>query len=139
MEGIDAQERQEGLAKLDALKVDAITKEVCEAWQTRFSNHYAEWFSTTPCTAGQCWNWQGPQEANQFYKVGAHDLLRTNGVAKSEQFDSIVTMVETSGAAQARDCADHPVLELHRLPHKRGEEGDLGDVDWQAGMCRFTP
>ena len=106
---LSEQARHEAFAKLDAMKASDFTKENCEVWQARYSNQYSpSVFNNTVNTFRRVLELAGlPHDDNRAYKIGRMDILeKPIRLPSPEQFDHIVTLVETSGAAQAKDCAN---------------------------------
>ena len=101
--------RKEGFARVDAMRASEFTKDICDAWQTRYSNHYAaSVFNNTVNTFRRVLELAGvSRDDNPAYKIGRMDILeKPIRLPRPEQFDQIITLVETSGAGQAKDCAD---------------------------------
>jgi hypothetical protein len=103
------QARKDAFAKLDAMKASDFKKEHCEVWQARYSNQYSpSVFNNTVNTFRRVLELAGlPHDDNRTYKIGRMDILeKPIRLPSPEQFDRIITLAETSGAAQAKDCAN---------------------------------
>jgi integrase len=106
---LSEQVRQDAFAKLDAMKASDFKKEHCETWQARYSDQYSpSVFNNTVNTFRRVLELAGlPHDDNPTYKIGRMDILeKPIRLPSPEQFDRIITLVETSGAAQAKDCAN---------------------------------
>ena len=102
-------ERKDGFAKLDGMKASGFTKAISDAWQTRYSNQYSpSVFNNTVNTFRRVLELAGvSRDDNWAYKIGRMDIVeKPIRLPRPEQFDEIIKLVETSGAGQARDCAD---------------------------------
>ena len=134
---LSPREREGALAKLDALKVDAITKDICEAWQTKFSAYSPTVFNNTLNTGRRVLELAGVgRDANHFYAVGRMDVMEKDlKLPTNEQFDRLLKVIETSGAAQAKDCADLVrFLSFTGCRAAEAKKAIWSDVDWSAGV-----
>jgi integrase len=91
------------------MKAGDFVKAHCEAWQARYSDLYSpSVFNNTVNTFRRVPELAGlPHDDNPAYKIGRMDILeKPIRLPSPEQFDRLITLVETSGAAQAKDCAN---------------------------------
>jgi integrase len=127
--------RNDFLARLDAMKASDITKAVCDAWQTRYSGHYsAVVFNNTLNTLRRVLELAGvTRDSNRAYDVGRLDIIeKPIRLPRPEQFDRIIELIETSGAAQAKDCANLArFLAFSGCRISEAKQSVWGDVDWQ--------
>ena len=133
--------RLDAFAKLDAMNAWDFTKEHCEAWQARYSNQYSpSVFNNTVNTFRRVLELAGlPHDDNLAYKIGRMDILeKPIRLPSPEQFDRIITLVETSGAGQSKDCADL-IRFLAFTGARIGEakKGMWSDVDWQENTLQI--
>lgn len=101
--------RNDFLARLDSMKASDITKAICDAWQTRYSAHYSAMvFNNTLNTLRRVLELAGvTRDSNPAYDMGRLDIVEKQiRLPRPEQFDRIIELIETSGAAQAKDCAN---------------------------------
>jgi integrase len=94
---------------VDKLKVESIEEADCREWAARYAAHYSPTvFNNTVNTLRRILALAGlGHDANPAMKLERlgmpHKKLE---LPTSEQFDQLVVLIETSGAAQAKDCAD---------------------------------
>ena len=135
------QAQRDAFAKLDAMKASDFTKENCEAWQSRYSDQYSpSVFNNTVNTFRRVLELAGlPHDDNHAYKIGRMDILeKPIRLPSPEQFDHIVTLVETSGAAQAKDCANLiRFLAFAGTRISEAKQAVWSDVDWQENTLQI--
>jgi len=128
------QSQADYLAKLDALKASEITKTICDAWQARYSAHYsATVFNNTLNTLRRVLELAGvTRDENKAYDVGRLDIVEKQiRLPRPEQFDRIIELIETSGAAQAKDCANLArFLAFTGCRIAEAKQAVWGDVNW---------
>jgi integrase len=95
--------------ELTDLPVDKITVEACRAWATKFAGKYApQFFNNTVTYFRLVLNRAGlghdHNPAMNIKRLGVR--LKELTLPEPAEFDRLLTVVETSGAAQAQDCAD---------------------------------
>jgi len=94
---------------LDNKPVDSITKADCDAWAKRYADTYApQFFNNSLNILREILSLAGlGHDANPAYKIKRRGIPRKQlDLPTAEQFNQLVTVIETSGAAQAKDCAD---------------------------------
>ena len=94
---------------LDNLEVDKISEQDARDWATRYAVKYSpQFFNNSLNTLRQIFTLAGlGRDANQGYKIkrlGIRSKLLE--LPTWEEFSRLQTVIETSGAAQAKDCAD---------------------------------
>jgi len=135
------QTRQDALNKLDAMKASEFTKKICDAWQAKYSDQYSpSVFNNTVNTFRRVLELAGlPHDDNPAYKIGRMDILeKPIRLPSPKQFDHIIELVETSGAAQAKDCAD--LIRFLAFTGSRVSEAKQAvwaDVDWQENTLEI--
>jgi integrase len=133
--------RNDARARLDAIKASEITKKFAEAWQTRFSNQYsASVFNNTLNTFRRVLELAGlSRDNNPAYEIGRMDMVeKPIRLPRAEQFDRIIGVVETSGAAQAKDCADLiRFLSFTGARISEAKRAVWSDVDWQENTLQI--
>lgn len=138
---LSASARTEALKKLDAMTVSQFTKGHCDAWQARYSNNYApSVFNNTVNTFRRVLELAGlPHDDNPAYKIGRMDILeKPIRLPSPEQFDRIIELVATSGAAQAKDCADLiRFLSFTGARVSEAKKGIWADVNWQENTLEL--
>lgn len=98
---MSGQTRKDALARLDSTKARDITKKACEAWQTLYSSQYsASVFNNTLNTFRRVLELAGlSRDNNPVYDLGRMDILeKPIRLPRAEQFDRIISLVESSGA-----------------------------------------
>jgi integrase len=132
---LNEQGRNDFLARLDAMKAGDITKAVCDAWQTRYSGHYsAVVFNNTLNTLRRVLELAGvTRDGNPAYDMGRLDIVEKQiRLPRPEQFDRILELIETSGAAQANDCANLArFLAYTGTRISEAKQAVWADVNWQ--------
>jgi integrase len=94
---------------LDALAVDKITVEDCQAWAALYDAKYSEqFFNNTVAYFRLVLNRAGlGRDANPAMKIKRLRVRRKQlTLPEQNEFNRLLEVVETSGAAQAQDCAD---------------------------------
>jgi integrase len=138
---LSEQTRKDMLGRLDSMKASDITKKVCEAWQTHYSNQYsASVFNNTLNTFRRLLELAGlSRDNNPAYDIGRMDILdKPIRLPRAEQFDRIVEVVESSGAAQAKDCADLVrFLAFTGTRISEAKQALWSDVDWQENTLQI--
>jgi integrase len=138
---LSEQARQDAFAKLDAMKASDFVKAHCEAWQARYSDQYSpSVFNNTVNTFRRVLELAGlPHDDNPTYKIGRMDILeKPIRLPSPEQFDRIITLVETSGAAQAKDCANLVrFLAFTGTRISEAKQAVWADVDWQENTLEI--
>ena len=135
--------RNDFLARLDAMKADDLTKKekngkewkLGDAWQTHYSSQYsASVFNNTLNTFRRVLELAGlSRDNNAVYDIGRLDIIeKPIRLPRPEQFDRIIELIETSGAAQAKDCANLArFLAYTGCRISEAKQSVWGDVDWQ--------
>ena len=138
---LDEQTRNDVRARLDAIKASEITKKFAEAWQTRFSSQYsASVFNNTLNTFRRVLELAGlSRDNNPAYDIGRMDMVeKPIRLPRTEQFDRIIGLVESSGAAQAKDCADLiRFLSFTGTRISEAKRAVWSDVDWQENTLQI--
>lgn len=129
------QVKEDTLAKLDAMKASDFKKDLCDIWQARYSDDYSpSVFNNTVNTFRRVLELAGlPHDENPAYKIGRMDILeKPIRLPSPEQFDRIINLVETSGAAQAKDCANLiRFLAYTGTRISESKKAVWSDVNWQ--------
>jgi integrase len=138
---LSEQSQVDYLAKLDAMKANAITKAVCDAWQTHYSSHYsAQVFNNTVNTLRRVLELAGvKRDDNKAYDIGRLDIVEKQiRLPRPEQFDRIIDLIETSGAAQAKDCANLArFLAFTGCRIAEAKQAVWDDVNWQDNTLQI--
>jgi integrase len=138
---LSEQSQTDYFAKLDAMKGSAITKTVCDAWQTRYSGHYsAQVFNNTVNTLRRVLELAGvTRDDNRAYDIGRLDIVEKQiRLPRPEQFDRIIELIETSGAVQAKDCANLArFLAFTGCRIAEAKQAVWGDVNWQDNTLQI--
>jgi integrase len=138
---LSEQSQTDYLAKLDTMKADAITKDVCDAWQPHYSSHYsAQVFNNTVNTLRRVLELAGvTRDENKAYDIGRLDIVEKQiRLPRPEQFDRIIEAIETSGAAQAKDCANLArFLAFTGCRIAEAKQAVWGDVNWQDNTLQI--
>lgn len=120
---------------VDKLKVDTITEADCQAWAARYSAHYSPTvFNNTVNTLRRILTLAGlGHDANPAMKLNRlgqrHKPL---DLPTSDQFERLVNLIETSGAAQARDCGDFVLfLAFTGCRVSEAKQAIWEDVNWE--------
>lgn len=120
---------------LDQRKVSTITEQECRDWVNRYAGRYApQFFNNSLNVLRQVFALAGlGRDANHAFKIkrlGLHP--KPLDLPSSEQFERLLTVIETSGAAQARDCADLVrFLSFTGCRVAEMKQACWRDVDWQ--------
>lgn len=119
---------------VDKLKVDTITEADCQAWAARYAAQYSPTvFNNTVNTLRRILALAGlGHDANPAMKLERLGLRhKTLDLPTSEQFERLVNLIETSGAAQARDCGDFVrFLSFTGCRVAEAKQATWADVDW---------
>jgi integrase len=94
---------------LDKLKVDTIKEQDVRDWAARYAEKYSpQFFNNSLNILRQIFKLAGiGRDANHGYKIKRLGIRsKPLELPTTEQFDRLLTVIETSGAAQAKDCAD---------------------------------
>ncbi|MGA2788888.1 MAG: site-specific integrase [Verrucomicrobiota bacterium] len=138
---LNEETRKDALARLDSTKASDITKEVCEAWQTRYSSQNSPTvFNNTLNTLRRVLELARlSRDNNPAYDIGRMDILdKPIRLPRAEQFDRIIEVVESSGAAQAKDCADLVrFLAFTGTRISEAKRAIWSDVDWQENTLQI--
>jgi integrase len=125
---------------VDKLKVDSIEEADCKAWAARYAAHYSPTvFNNTVNTLRRILALAGlGHDANPAMKLERlgqrHKQL---DLPTSVQFERLVALIETSGAAQARDCGDFVrFLSFTGCRVAEAKQATWADVDW--GLNELT-
>lgn len=120
---------------VDKLKVDTITQADCRAWAARYAEHYSPTvFNNTVNTLRRILALAGlGHDANPAMKLKRlgqrHHVL---DLPTSEQFERLVHLIETSGAAQSKDCADFVrFLSFTGCRLAEAKQATWSNVDWK--------
>lgn len=133
-------EQNNGFAKVDAMNAREFTDKVCEAWQTAYAEYAPSVFNNTVNTFRRVLELAGlPHDDNPAYKIGRRDIIeKPIRLPRPEQFDRIVQLVETSGAAQAKDCANLiRFLTFTGTRISEAKQAIWSDVDWQENTLQI--
>ncbi len=94
---------------LDQLKVDTIKEQDVRDWASRYAEKYApQFFNNSLNVLRQVFTLAGlGRDANWGYKIKRLGIRsKPLELPTSDEFDRLLVEIETSGAAQAKDCAD---------------------------------
>ena len=94
---------------LDTKKADTITDADCRQWAHQYAEKYApQFFNNTLNVFRQILTLSGlGRDANPAFKLKRLGVRpKSLELPTTEQFEQLLTVIETSGAAQAKDCAD---------------------------------
>jgi len=120
---------------LDNRRVDTITKADCEAWAKRYADKYApQFFNNSINVLREILSMAGlGRDANPAYKIKRRGIPRKPlNLPTADQFNQLLTAIETSGAAQARDCADLTrFLAFSGCRLSEARQALWRDVDWK--------
>jgi integrase len=134
------EQRADYVARLAAMKADEFTKEICDTWQTNYSSYSPTVFNNTVNTFRRVLELAGvPRDNNGAYRIGRLAIPDAElKLPRPEQFDRIITLIETSGAAQAKDCADLVrFLAYTGTRISEAKKAIWADVDWQANAMQI--
>jgi integrase len=90
-------------------KVDTITEEECRQWAHRYAEKYApQFFNNSLNVLRQIFGLAGlGRDANFAFKIKRLGVRsKPLDLPTTQQFEQMLNEIETSGAAQAKDCAD---------------------------------
>ena len=112
-----------------------IREENCKAWAARYSAHYSPTvFNNTVNTLRRILTLAGlGHDANPAMKLERLRMRHKSlELPTSEQFERLVNLIETSGAAQALDCADFVrFLSFTGCRVAEAKQATWADVDWE--------
>ena len=121
--------------KLDNLKVDLIKEQDVRDWAARYAEQYSpQFFNNSLNVLRQIFKLAGiGRDANHGYKIKRLGIRsKPLELPTSKEFDSLLTVIETSGAAQAKDCADLVrFLSFTGCRVAEMKQALWRDVDWQ--------
>ncbi len=125
---------------LDSLKVDKIIEQDVRDWAARYAERYApQFFNNSLNVLRQIFTLAGlGRDANQGYKIKRLGIRsKPLELPTSQQFDRLLTVIETSGAAQAKDCADLVrFLSFTGCRVAEMKQGLWQDVNWQESEIK---
>ena len=120
---------------LDKLKVDTIKEQEVRDWAARYAVLYApQFFNNSLNVLRQIFTLAGlGRDANDGYKIKRLGIRsKPLELPTTEQFDNLLKQIETSGAAQAKDCADLVrFLSFTGCRVAEMKQALWRDVDWQ--------
>jgi integrase len=120
---------------LDKRKADSIKEQEVRDWAARYAEHYApQFFNNSLNVLRQIFALAGlGRDANPGYKIKRLGIRsKPLELPTSQEFDRLLTVIETSGAAQARDCADLVrFLSFTGCRVAEMKQALWRDVDWQ--------
>ena len=120
---------------VDKLKVDSIKETDCREWAARYAAHYSPTvFNNTVNTLRRILTLAGlGHDANPAVRLKRLGVRRkVLELPTTEQFERIVALIETSGAAQARDCADLVrFLSFTGSRVSEAKQAAWADVSWE--------
>jgi integrase len=121
--------------ELDALKVDKIQEQDVRDWAARYAELYApQFFNNSLNVLRQIFALAGiGRDANQGYKIKRLGIRsKPLELPTTHEFDRLLTVIETSGAAQAKDCADLVrFLSFTGCRVAEMKKARWNDMDWQ--------
>src|SRR5438270_13946149 len=81
----------------------------------------------------------GARDDNGAYRIGRMAIPEADlKLPRPEQFDRIIAIIESSGAAQAKDCADLVrFLAFTGARISEAKKAVWADVDWQANKMQI--
>src|ERR1700722_14393277 len=119
---------------LDARMADTITEIECQQWAQKYAEKYAaQFFNNTLYVFRQVLSVAGlGRDANPVFRIKRLGIRsKPLELPTTEQFDRLVTEIETSGAAQAKDCADLVrFLSFTGCRITEMKQAHWRDVDW---------
>jgi len=133
-------EQETGFANLDEMNAREFTDKVCELWQTAYAEYAPSVFNNTVNTFRRVLELGGlPHDDNPAFKIGRRDIVeKPIRLPRPEQFDRIINLVETSGAAQAKDCANLiRFLSFTGTRVSEAKQAVWSDVDWQENTLQI--
>jgi integrase len=120
---------------LDKRKVDSIKEQEVRDWAARYAEQYApQFFNNSLNVLRQIFTLAGiGRDANHGYKIKRLGIRsKPLELPTTEQFDRLLAAIETSGAAQAKDCADLVrFLSFTGCRVAEMKQALWRDVDWQ--------
>ena len=119
---------------LETRKADTITEIECQQWAQKYAEKYAaQFFNNTLYVFRQVLSVAGlGRDANPVFRIKRLGIRsKPLELPTTEQFDRLVTEIETSGAAQAKDCADLVrFLSFTGCRITEMKQAHWRDVDW---------
>ncbi len=94
---------------LDQIKADSIKEQEVRDWAQRYAEQFApNFFNNSLNVLRQIFALAGlSREANHAFKIKRLGIRpKTLELPTTAEFEKLLTLIETSGAAQAKDCAD---------------------------------
>ena len=120
---------------VDKLKVDSIEEADCRQWAARYAAHYSPTvFNNTVNTLRRILALAGlGHDANPAMKLERLGMRHKKmELPTSDQFERLVALIETSGAAQAKDCADLVrFLAFTGCRISEAKQATWADVSWE--------
>jgi integrase len=120
---------------LDNKPADKITKADCDAWAKRYADKYApQFFNNSLNVFREILALAGvKRDDNPAFKIARRGIPRKPlNLPTAEQFNQLLKVIETSGAAQARDCADLVrFLAFSGCRISEAKQALWQDVDWK--------
>ena len=120
---------------LDNRRVDTLTKTEIEAWTKRYADKYApQFFNNSLNVFREILKLAGlKRDDNPAYKIKRRGIPpKQLNLPTAEQFNQLLKEIETSGAAQAHDCADLTrFLAFSGCRISEAKQAVWRDVDWK--------
>jgi integrase len=120
---------------LDALKVDKIQEQDARDWAARYAELYApQFFNNSLNVLRQIFTLAGiGRDGNLGYKIKRLGIRsKPLELPTTQEFERLLTVIETSGAAQAKDCAALVrFLSFTGCRVAEMKQARWNDVDWQ--------
>jgi integrase len=121
---------------LDSRRADSITKAECEAWAKNYADKYApQFFNNSINVFREILSLAGlRRDDNPAYQIKRRGIPHKKlKLPTAEQFNQLLNEIETSGAAQARDCADLVrFLAFSGCRKNEAAQATWADVNWQT-------
>jgi integrase len=119
---------------LDNKRVDTITKADCEAWSKRYADLYApQFFNYSRIVFREILSLAGlGRDENPAYKIKRRGVPRKQlDLPTADQFNLILTEIETAGAVDEKDRADFTrFLAYSGCRLNEAKQATWQDVDW---------
>ncbi len=120
---------------LDNKRVDIITKADCEAWAKRFTDKYSpHFFNSSLNVLREIFSLAGlGRDANPAYEIKRRGIPpKPLNLPTAEQFNQILTEIETAGAIDAKDRADFVrFLAFSGCRLSEAKQAVWSDVNWK--------
>lgn len=120
---------------LDKSKLDRIKEADCQEWAARYATHYSPTvFNNTVNTLRRILTLAGlGHDANSAMKLERLGMRHKKlELPTSDQLERLVAIIETSGAVQARDCADLVLfLAFTGCRVSEAKQANWADVSWK--------